>query len=110
MPNTNTDTSIVNIKVKSIYSPDERTHIAERLSVIRKHLNVGMRRFHAEVTNTVDNNNCRIQKPDGIMGLYTGQISERNMRHFFSGVRSADAKVQILHAYLEIVIEREDTS
>lgn len=105
MLNTDTHTSVANIMVKSIYSPKDRAYIAHELIAIRKHLHVGMTRFNAEILVTVAANNQRIVKPDGSTGLYVEQLSVKNTYHFFDGVRSDDARVQILDAYLQITNE-----
>jgi len=91
------------IKVASIYSPEEREEIKAKLKARIKELDVGMPRFLDEILRQVEANNKRIEKINGHFGLYTDQLSVKNMYHFFEGRRSDDARVQILDAYLQII-------
>ncbi len=91
------------IKVASIYSKGEREEIKAKLKARIKELGVGMPRFLDEILRQVEANNKRIEKIDGHIGLYTDQLSVKNMYHFFEGRRSDDARVQILDAYLQIM-------
>lgn len=94
------------IFVNSIYGPDMRTDIRDRLAVIMASFDIGMPRLHAEITQTVSANNKRIRKPPHQnSGLYVDQLSVKNLYHFFEGRRSEDARVQILDAYLQIAEE-----
>lgn len=93
------------IFVKSIYAPEARSGIRERLADILAAMEIGMPRLHTEITQTVAANNKRIFKGYGKSGLHVDQLSVKNLYHFFEGRRSDDFRVQILDAYLQIASE-----
>lgn len=96
------------ITVKSIYTLAERKRIRELLAQRMIELDVGMTHFHADITYIVAANSKHIIKADGNMGLYVGQLSIKNMYHYFEGKRSNDSRVQILDAYCQIIGESSD--
>lgn len=98
------------IRVKSIYTTAERKAIRQQLAVRMIELDVGMTRFHADITYMIAANNEHIIKPDGRIGLYVEQVSVKNMYHFFEGRRSHDSRVQIFDSYLKILEEIKNRS
>lgn len=98
------------IFVKSIYTTAERKTIRQRLTLRMVELDVGMTRFHADITYIVAANNKRIVKPDCNRGLNIEQLSIKNMYHFYEGKRSHDSRVQLLDSYLQILQELQNTS
>ena len=98
------------IFVRSIYSPEARSDIRDKLANILTALEIGMPRLHTEITRAVAANNKRILKSYGKAGLHVDQLSVKNLYHFFEGRRSDDSRVQILDAFLQLYEEQPSAS
>lgn len=91
------------IMVRTIYTPGHRTYIRKALAEHLGELQVGMTLYHAEITGVVKANSNRIVRHTGATGIYTDQLSVRNLYHFFEGKRTHDTRMQILDAYEQLL-------
>jgi len=80
-----------------------QTHIRTKLAARKVKLDIGMTLYHGEITRTVDANRKYIVSSIGIVGIYTDQLSVKNLYHFFDGRKTHDARMQILDSYLQIL-------
>jgi hypothetical protein len=110
MPDHNHNNYIPLIFVGSIYSPKEGEVFRKFLKQLRAEKEIGVGKLANEIKETVSFNRQRIRKPNGSIGLFVDQLSERNLRHFLSGKRSHDARMQILDAFCQIYQEKPSAS
>lgn len=93
------------IIVRTIYTPGYRQYLRETLAKRRAELNVGMTRYHAEITKKVEANRRRILCETGEVGIFVDGLGVRTLGNFFHGRRTADTSVRILHAYEQLLNE-----
>lgn len=93
------------IIVRTIYTPGHRNYIRNSLAKRKLELEVGMTLYHSEITRIVEANRRRVLRETGETGIYTDQLSVRNLYHFFDGKRTHDARMQILDAYEQLLKE-----
>lgn len=93
------------IIVRTIYTPGYRHYLREELGKRKVALDVGMTRYHAEITYKVDAHRRRILCETGATGIYVDQLTLRTLYNFFYERRTADASVQVLDAYEQLMHE-----
>ena len=96
------------IIVRTIYTPGYRQYLRETLAKRRADLDVGMTRYHAEITKKVHANRRRILCETGKTGIFVDCLGVRTLGNFFHGRRTADSTVTILDAYDQLLNEEPD--
>jgi len=91
------------IIVRTIYTPGHRIYIRKALSDRLDELQIGMTYYHSEITGVVKANSKRVVSHIGVQGVFTDQLSVRNLYHFFEGRRTHDTRMQILDAYEQLM-------
>ena len=93
------------IIVRNIYTPGHRAYIRSALAKRKIELEVGMTLYHSEITRMVTANRRRVLRDTGETGIYTDQLSVRNLYHFFDRRRTHDSRMQILDCYEQLLKE-----